>query len=71
MHHVTLCVFNKVVAGPINDKLGLEQGGFASSDFYKLYNNPLLSQAQDSKFGVDMGPVNVSAVGQADDCVLL
>ena len=58
--------------GPIKDQLGLEQGGPNSSEEYKIYNNELLSQAQDSRLGVDMGgSLVVSAIGQADDTVLL
>ena len=41
--------------GPVNDELGLEQGGLNSSDMYKLYNNELLVSAQRSEQGVDLG----------------
>ena len=42
-----------------------------SSDQYKLYNNEQFTTAQDSKFGVEIGPFTISCVGQADDSVLL
>ena len=54
-NRVTFCEFNKDLAGPIHDEQGLEQGGVASSDCYKVYNNELLDQVQSSKLGVVMG----------------
>ena len=57
--------------GQINDKRGLEQGAVNSDRLYKLCNNSQLMEAQSSGLGVDMGEVNVPAVGQADDVVLL
>ena len=57
--------------GPINDQQGVEQGGPNSSEEYKLYNNEQLDAAQDSMFGVKMGSMTVSCVGQADDSMLL
>ena len=47
------------------------QGGVNSSDFYKLYNNEQLKTAQESKLGVDIGSGIISAIGQADDVVLV
>ena len=71
-NRITFCEFNKVVTGPIYDQQGLEQGGVSSSDCYKLYNNDSLIQAQASNLGVEMGgSLVLSAVGQADDTVLL
>ena len=44
----------------------------SSSDGYKLYSNELLVTAQESELGVDMGGhLVLSAVGQADDTVLM
>ena len=67
--------------GPINDKMGVEQGGCASDRLYQLTNDEQLETAQRSELGVDMGLVvdsnnNIvkqilSAVGQADDVGLL
>ena len=72
IYRITYCEFDKSVVGPIYDEQGLEQGGVASSDCYKLYNNELLEMAQMSRLGVDMGgSLVLSAVGQADDTVLL
>ena len=46
--------------------------GGISSDGCKLYSNELLLTAQESELGVDMGGYLVlSAVGQADDTVLM
>ena len=68
----TFCGFNGMIAGPIYDDHGLEQGGASSSDCYKLYNNEVLDVAQDSKLGVQLNKsLTVSAVGQADDTVIL
>ena len=69
---VTYCQFDGNLVGPIHDQQGLEQGGVSSSDCYKIYNNELLNQAQDSKLGINLGgSLVVSAIGQADDTVLV
>ena len=71
-NRLTFCEYDKVFTGPIRDQQGLEQGGLSSSDCYKLYNNDCLNQAQQSNLGVELGPkLTISAVGQADDTVLL
>ena len=71
-NRVTCCEYDKILAGPIHDEHGLEQGGVPSSDCYKLYNNENLIQAQKTKLGVGMGgSLVISAVGQADDTALL
>ena len=57
--------------GPAKDITGFEQGGVNSSDYYKLYNNEQLKSAQHSKLGVDIGSNVISAVGQADDVILV
>ena len=67
----TICEWNKVLMGPIPDQCGVEQGGINSSDFYKVYNNDQLNLAQESGFGIQLGPVTVSALGQADDVALI
>ena len=67
----TVCEWNKQMMGPIEDECGVEQGGVNSSDFYKVYNNEQLTLAQDSELGIPLGPVTVSAIGQADDVVLI
>ena len=56
--------------GPARDLTGFEQGGLNSGDFYKLYNNSQLKNAQASALGVDIGSSTVSCVGQADDVIL-
>ena len=56
--------------GPIRDQLGVEQGGPNSSEQYKLYNNEQFIVAQESEFGVSIGPHTISSIGQADDSAL-
>ena len=63
----TVCEWNQTLMGPIADECGVEQGGIISSDLYKVYNNEQLNLAQVSNFGVPLGPVTVSGLGQADD----
>ena len=63
--------WEKVLMGPLKDDLGLEQGGRNSDKLYKNCNNNQLTVAQDSGLGVDVGADIVSAIGQADDTVLL
>ena len=57
--------------GPIFDEQGLEQGGSNSSDYYKIYGKEQLTLAQSSKFGLRIGNLMVSSIGQADDTILL
>ena len=56
--------------GPIKDQLGVEQGGVNSDSYYKLINNEQLVVSHQSKLGVTIGDITVSAIGQADDVVL-
>ena len=56
--------------GPINDRLGLEQGGVNSDRLYKLCNNDLL-EAHNLKLGANIEGVVISSIGQADDVVLV
>ena len=64
----TYCDWDKTIMGPILDEHGTEQGGINSSDYYKIYNNPLLELLQASKQGVSLGnKLTISAIGQADD----
>ena len=57
--------------GPIKDQLGLEQGGINGSDLYTIFAMSKLQMSQDSKLGVKMSDIVVSAIGQADDVVAL
>ena len=59
--------------GPIEDNVGLEQGGKNSSEHWKSYNNEQLNIPQETEFGVHLnaGDVHVAAIGQADDTVLV
>ena len=67
----TFVEWNKCLMGPIQDLLGVEQGGCLSDRLYKLANNEQLTAAQDSHLGLQMGPVVISAIGQADDSCLV
>ena len=58
-----------IMMGPSKDDTGFEQGGINSSEFYKLYNNEQLENAQSSKLGIDIKTNVISAIGQADDVV--
>ena len=70
-HRKTFLDWSKTVMGPIVDDHGVEQGGVNSSEFYKIYNNELLSTLQASSQGVNMGnQLTISCVGQADDVVI-
>ena len=55
---------------PIFDECGFEQGGKNSSDFYQIYINDELETLQASNLGVQLGPVTISCLGQADDVAL-
>ena len=68
---LTYCEWNKVLMGPIQDRLGVEQGGIKSDSLYKLANNDQLNVAQLSNLGVDLGSCVISGIGQADDSALL
>ena len=58
------------VLGPILDKRCLEQS-VASSDLYKIFSREQLCLAQRSSLGIKMGNFVTSAIGQADDTVLV
>ena len=57
--------------GPICDSAGVEQGGTISMDEFQLVNNDELILTNLSGLGLQMGPVNVSSIGGADDVALL
>ena len=60
----------KTLMGPISDELGVEQGGVNSDRMYKLANNAELQVTQKSQLGVQLGPVHVASIAQADDVAL-
>ena len=70
-HRKTVLDWDTQIMGPIEDELGLEQGGVNSSDFYKIFGKEQLQLAQRSGLGVRMKNLTVSAIGQADDIVLI
>ena len=70
-NRATVYEWNNVLVGPGFDDTGFEQGAVNSSDYYKLYNNEQLTTAQRSNLGVPMNNVTISAIGQADDVVLI
>ena len=67
----TVYQWDSEMLGPSKDLTGFEQGGINSGEFYKLYNNSQLKSAQASSLGVDIDSSTVSAVGQADDVILV
>ena len=67
----TFVDYNGCIMGPIHDKQGLEQGGISSSEQYKIFGREQLELAQQSSLGVRLGNLVVSAIGQADDTVLI
>ena len=67
----TYCEWSKELMGPIQDLLGVEQGGVNSDRLYKLANNCQLKVAQQSMLGVNIGSMVISSVGLADDTGLL
>ena len=67
----TILDWDGVLMGPIADEQGLEQGGLNSSEFYKIFAKEQLTTAQMSELGVRMKNLTVSAIGQADDTLLL
>ena len=66
----TFCEYDKEMMGPIMDTKGLEQGGIASSDMYKAYNNEQGTSAQNSNLGVTIRGITISSITLADDTVL-
>ena len=67
----TVVDWNGCLMGPISDEQGLEQGGCNSSEFYKIFGKEQLEMAQHSELGVPLGDLCISAIGQADDTVLV
>ena len=68
----TYAEWNRVMMGPISDQVGVEQGGVNSGDYYKIYARNQLMMAQKSCLGVRLSKdIVISAVGQADDTVLV
>ena len=49
----------------------VHQGGFLSTDLYKLYINPLLDQLQNVNVGHWIGNINNTNTGCADDIALI
>ena len=67
----TVVEWDKQLMGPIMDERGFEQGGASSGDYYKIYGKEQLTSAQSSGLGVRLGKQTISAIGLADDTVLV
>ena len=67
----TVIEWDKELLAPISDEQGVEQGRIKSGDLYKIYNNEKLNTAQKTPFGIEIGSNTISAIGQADDVVLV
>ena len=63
----TYCQWDDSLMGPINDQVGVEQGGPNSTDFYKEYNNDQASSAQESGLGTTIHDIPVASDVQAYD----
>ena len=57
--------------GPIQDTLGVEQGGVNSDRLYKLVNNDQHNIANNSLLGANIKSCIISSIGQADDTALV
>ena len=55
----------------IEENLGVKQGRNLSSDHYKVYIAPLLKALDEAQLGVQIGPINCSVSGVADDVYLM
>ena len=67
----TYLEWDQQLMGPIDDELGVEQGGASSGEYYKIFGKEQLSTAQASLLGAPLGSQTISAIGQADDTVLI
>ena len=67
----TYVEWEKILMGPIEDQLGVEQGGINSGEYYKIFGKEQLASAQSTKLGVRLWDQNVAAIGQADDTVII
>ena len=69
---LTILEWDKTLMGPIDDALGVEQGGINSDRLYKLANNDELKVTQSSGLGLDLGGgLHVASIGQADDVAII
>ena len=56
-----------LVMGPVKDCCGVEQGGIASNHLFQLVTDPELDALNSLGLGMEVGPVSLSVMGQADD----
>ena len=69
-NRLTYIDWDRNIMGPIRDEHGVEQGGINSGDYYKIYSNENLINAQKSSQGIDLGnSLVISEIGLADDTV--
>ena len=61
----TYCEWSKTLMGPIDDSIGVEQGGVNSDRLYKLTNNSQIRVAQSSMLGCNIGSMVTPCIGQA------
>ena len=57
--------------GPINDQVGVEQGGVSSGDLFQLVNGEELKVTNSAGLGLNMGGVSLGSIGVADDVALI
>ena len=70
-HRKTFMEWDRIILGPIIDELDFEQGDISSGNLYTIYNSEQLTAAHEANLGINVGPVQVSSLGQADNVVLL
>ena len=68
---MTKIKMNGKLSGNIEERLGVKQGRYKSSDNYKIYIAPVLNTLEISNLGVWIGPVQVGVSGVADDVYLM
>ena len=61
----------QTVMGPICDARGVKQGGIASSKLFQLITDGKLKTLNSTRLWIPIGEVNLAALSQADDQVLL
>ena len=70
-HRKTFLDNSNVILGPIEDQVGVEQGGVSSSELFLLQGSEEVITTQNSGLGINLGGVSVASIAQADDMCLL
>ena len=62
-NRTTFCQWESETMGPIDDQLGVEQGGPHGSEHYKIVNNEQLRTALDSRLGTAISYLTSCSLG--------